>query len=429
MKFRIFFLFFILSISIKGYAQLTLEEIYENAYNNYPQIKQYDLISKSEEYNLSNIAKAYLPQFSLSGKATYQTDVTEIPVSIPGIKIPSINKEQYQIVAEINQLIWDGGNNNSQKQIIKAQHEVEQNQIEVEMFAIRERINNIFFGILHLSKQMELNKTYHSELLTNYNKIKSAIENGVANQTDLNIIQAELLLNTQQNTKLLNEMKSYSTMLSFFMGGSDNQTIILAHPEVYNKEEISMYVSSSINSITFHRPEISYFSSNIKLLEAQKGNIKANNLPKISAFIQGGIGNPALNIFKEGLQPFAIGGIKFLWNFGSVYTRKNDLNKIDNRINQIEVQKDIFSFDSSLLALQQYHEIKKYKTLSEEDDKIIQLREEIKKSSEAKVENGIMDTNDLIRDMNAEKVARINKSLHELEMIKAIYQLKYVLNK
>ena len=49
------------------------------AKENYPLIRQYELIDKTVEYSLSNVKKAYLPQFNLSAQATYQSAAADFP--------------------------------------------------------------------------------------------------------------------------------------------------------------------------------------------------------------------------------------------------------------------------------------------------------------------------------------------------------------
>ena len=171
--------------TLPAQAQLTIDACQQKAQANYPLVAQYGLIRQSEQYDLENANKGYLPQLSLSAKASYQTDVTKIPFSLPGIDIPTLSKDQYQVVAEVNQVIWDGGNIRAKKQNVKASAEVDLQQQQVDMYAIRERVNSLFFGILLTEEQLELNRLYDEELERNYRKISSFIENGVANQADL----------------------------------------------------------------------------------------------------------------------------------------------------------------------------------------------------------------------------------------------------
>ncbi|MDH8701065.1 outer membrane protein TolC [Dysgonomonadaceae bacterium PH5-43] len=425
MKIRFVILLVCVSV-LTTYAQLTIEKCFEMAEQNYPQIKRYNLISQSESYSLSNASKAYMPQLYISGKATYQTDVTSIPISMPSIDIPTINKDQYQIVAEVNQTIFDGGVTKSQKQIIEAEHLVDKSQLDVEMYAIRERVNEIFFGILMIDERLSLNSLYLRELNVNLNKINTAYGNGTATQVDIDVVKVEIKQNTQQRIELESLRKSYSNMLAYFVGLSTDDNIYIVRPKL-NDIDLNRYSGLFADS-DIATPEINYFHSNINLLEVQKKKINSANLPKLGAFIQAGYANPALNMLKEGFRAYAVGGLKLSWNISNLYTKNNDYRKIDNAIKNTMVLQDVYLFNSRIKIIQQQEAINSYRKKIEEDDDIIVLRKNIRLAAENKIEFGIINSTDIIREMNAEQSAKQNKSTHELEMMKYVYQLKHTLN-
>lgn len=430
MKKKIVFLsVFLCIMQIQAYGQLTLETCYERAQLNYPQAKAYGLINQSEGYNLRNASRGYLPQFSMTAKATYQTEVTKVPLTLPDVTIPTLNKDQYQAVAEVNQVIWDGGVIKSQKEMIEAKHETERKQYEVDMYTLNERVNELFFGILLLDEQLILNDIYAKELEVNSRKVSSWIENGTANQADLDAVKVELLNVSQNRTELAAIREAYSDMLACFIGEEPGTDIQLVKPEVSLFPEYRNWFSAEGERLWDTRPEMGFYEANIKQLESQRKSITSNNLPKLSAFVQGGYGNPGLNMLRDEFRPFAIGGIRLSWNFGGLYTRKDDLRKIENHIGRVHVQQEIFDFNTRLRIVRQQTELNKYLKITEDDEQIIRLRENIRRASEAKVENGTMSVNDLVRDISAVQTARQNKTLHEIEILKSIYQIKYTLNR
>jgi outer membrane protein TolC len=402
-------------IGATAFGQLTIEQCYEKARDNYPLVSRYKLIEQSEGYNLQNASKGYLPQFSLSAKATYQTEVTTIPISVPGINVPTLRKDQYQIVAGLSQTIWDGGVISSQKKNIKAGSDSDKMKYEVDMYALNARINDLFFGILLLNEQLRLNDVYMSDLQRNHNRVASFVANGLANSADLDAIGIELLIAKQSRTNMESMRKAFFQMLSVMTGVEMDTSTALTVPDIDLKQK---------QSAVFLRPELFLYDAMTRQMEAQRKSITAGNLPKINAFIQAGYAEPGLNIFQEGFSPYAIGGVQFLWNFGSLYTRKNDLNKINTNINDIEIQRETFLFNTSLQTTQQQFEIEKYLKIMEEDDQIITMRENIRRSAEAKVENGTMSVIDMMREVNAEQNARQQKATHKVELLKALYELK-----
>jgi len=409
-------------------AQLTIEECQEKARKNYPLIKQYSLIDKSEVYNISNANKGYLPQISFSAQTTYQSDVTEFPSNLvqvinqmtgQKVKIPSVNKDQHRMVVELNQLIWDGGVISSQKENINVTTELERQKLEVDLYKIKDRVNNLFFGILVINEQLIQLGLLQKELEINYDKVNAYIQNGIANQSDLDIIRVEQLKTTQKKAELTAIQKSYREMLAVMIGDS------MALSDSLVKPDFQVNIDSEIQ---INRPELKLFDTQSKFYLSQESIIKSGNLPKIGLFIQGGYANPGLNIFESGFTFYYFLGARLTWNFSGFYTQKNNLNKITLNKQIVESQKETFLYNINLQIIQIKNEIKKIKEQIKIDDEIIELRKNIKKVIEAKVENGTLTVTDLIREINAENSAIQEKALREIHLLMAMYNLKNLTN-
>ena len=399
-------------------AQLTIDECQTKARENYPLIKRYDLIKKSQEYSLSNAGKGYLPQLVLMAKASYQSDVTSIPVSIPGMNVPALSKDQYNAYIDINQTLWDGGAIGAQKKIANSNAEVEQQQVNVDLYAIQNRVNQLFFGILLFNAQLNQNQIMHDELQRNFATVSSYIENGIANQADLDAIKVEQLKTKQNLIQIQSNKKAYMDMLSYMIGETIDDNTSFVKPAGGD-----LIVSNNIN-----RPELQLFESQNKLFESQKSMIKSSYMPKINLFLQGGVGRPALNMLNPDFDTYYIGGLRLAWNFGALYTCKNDIRKIEINQNSIATQKETFLYNTTLQATRENQEIKRLKNLMSDDDEIISLRENIKKSAQAKVANGTMTVIELMREVCSEDLAKQAKITHEIELLMAVYNLKNTTN-
>lgn len=408
-------LFLFLSISVNA-QQITVEACQEKARANYPLVKQYNLIEQTADYNLSNANKGYLPQLMLSAKGTLQSDA--ISITIAGNKMNQ-DKDQYQAVLEASQVIWDGGVIKAQKQINSAGSEIEKQKLEVDLFALNERVNQLFFGILLLNEQVKQNDILQSELLVNYNRVEAYKQNGVANQSDLDAIKVEQINSIQRETELKSTNKSYCIMLSTLTGLTINEQTELSKPLI----NLSL-LKDTVN----HRPELGMFEAQNKLYDSQKSLLNAGNLPKIGLFAQAGVGKPGLNMLSNALSDFYIGGVRLSWNLSGYYTQRNNINKLEVNKKNVDIQKETFLFNTDLKTKQQQTEIEKLQTVITNDDEIIRLRENIKKSATAKVDNGTLTVSDLIREINAENQARQVKSLHEIQLIMSVYQLKNNIN-
>jgi len=391
---------------------ITLDSCQAKAKRNYPLVKQYGLIEQTAAYNLQNANTVYLPQINLSAKASYQSDVTKLPITLPGITIPELTKDQYQATLEVSQLIWDGGVTAAQKNAIKANTETEKQKLEVDLYALRDRINQLFFGILLIDGQLEQTKILQDELKNNFNKVKTMVENGVATPADLDAVKVEQLNTIQRETELQATRKSFVQMLSAFTGTE------ITSNTTFEKPLIGTIERSAENK----RPELLLFESQTSALNAQKKIITAGNLPKIGAFVQGGYGKPGLNMLSNEFSPFYIGGLKLSWNISGFYTQKNNKQKIETSQKTIEVQKETFLFNNGLLTTQQVNEMEKLKSIINTDDEIMALKNNIKKATESKLQNGTATVTDLLRDINSENMAKRGRLLPEIQLYTTYYQ-------
>lgn len=400
-----------------GFAQLRIEDCYAKARENYPLIKQYDLIEQAEQFSLENIAKNYLPQFVFNGQASYQSDVTTIPIDFSAlglpVEIPAVSKDQYKVAFDVNQLIWDGGNTSSQKEVTKATHEVERKGVDVSLYTIEETVNQLYFGILAIDEKLKVLDLTESDILSNKETIGSMFKNGTAMQSDLDQIDVELLNLEQKRTEQKWMKKAYCKMLSLFINEDVAEDIKLEKPGD----------NYTLNGIT--RPELTLYDSQMALFDAQNSAVTAKNMPKISFYAQGGYGRPALNMLNDDFEFFGIGGVRLTWNFGNLYTKKNEISLLKTSKNNVAVQRETFLFNTDLQLTQQQSEIDKCRDLLRKDNDIIDLRNRVKKASESKFKNGVYQTNELIRDINAEDQARQSKALHEIQYLLSIHNYKH----
>ena len=402
-----------------GYAQITLEECQRKTQDNYPLVRQYNLVEKTKEYNLENAARGYLPQFALSAKASYQSDVTELPVKVPGIDLKGLPKDQYQVILELQQKIWDGGGIRMQKKQATAEAEIEKEKWNVDMYALKDRVNDLFFGILMLDEQLQQNTLLQDELDRNYSQIAAYVDNGIANQADWDAVKVEQLNVRQKRVELSSLRITYLKMLSLLMGEGLTQETVFKRP--VPEKEIS--AASEIR-----RPELSWLDAQGAGLQVQEKALNVRHLPHLGLFVQGAYGNPGLNMLKNEFSPYYVAGVRLSWNFGSLYTLKNDRKLIENKRQQLETNRDVFLFNTRLEMTQQDQFIRSLEKQMQDDEEIIRLRTSIRKAAEVKVANGTLTVTEMLRELTNESMARQTKALHEIQRLMSIYQLKYTTN-
>lgn len=412
----------LLLFALVGQAQITIEECYRKAQENYPLIKQYDLIEKTKEYNLANASRGYLPQVMLSAKATYQSDVTKMPFDLAqfgmqGIKIPTLSKDQYGVTLEINQTIWDGGEISSQRAIARTGSAVEEKKVEVNIYSINDRVNRIYFGILLTDARIEQNRLLKKELQRNYDRVYSCMLGGIANSSDLDAVRVDQLKAEQNEAALLCTKQAYVEMLSQLIGEEIDATAEFVKPSI---------MRPSMDAI--NRPELELYDMQVKNFEAENRRVSSALYPRFGLFITGGYGRPGLDMLKNEFSPYYLAGVRMSWNIGSFYTEKNRRRVIRNNIQSVEAQRETFLFNTRLDIAMKDKSIEKYVEQLKYDDEIIRLKTSIREASEKKMENGTLSGTDLMRDVNAEQMAIQDKILHEMELLSAIYDLKFATN-
>lgn len=421
MRIKLIFYLLTLPFILKAQSEsigITLEECQQRARDNYPLIKQFELIESSKKYDVENLSKKYLPQIVLNTQASLQSEVIALPIHIQGVEFPEKSKDQYKIALDITQSIWDGGTTKSEKLISIANSNIKKQKIEVELFQIKDRVNQLYFGILSINKQLGILDIYNETLKTNREFVEALCKNGVALSSDIDIIAVELINNEQKKIELQSLKAIYQKILSGFI----NQK--LTEQTIYNIPETNVDLSSSLI-----RPEISLFNQERLLLDAQTSSINAKNMPNLSLFAQGGYGRPGLNIMSNDFDFWAIGGIRVSWNFGNLYTRKREKRII--RINKsiIDTDEETFRFNNNNQQIKYVEEITKNKLLIDKDDEIIKLRNKVRLASENRYKNGVYNINDLVRDINIENQAIQTKAIHEIDYILSIYNYKNVKGK
>lgn len=409
------YLFLFLFVSVNAQT-LTLEECYLLAKQNYPLIKRHDLIAKTKEYNLQNAAKGWLPQIQIVGQATYQNDVTQLPIKLPNFTIDPVSKDQYKIYADLQQNIYDGGMIVNQKKIANINSEIELQKNEVEIDQLEMRINQIYFGILQTDEQLQQTELTKSDLTNGLKKAEAQLENGVIFRSNVDVLKAQIVNLEQKQLELESMKKSFQQMLSLFIHKNIDENTKLEKPEKILIQDENK------------RAELQLFDLQKQGLEQQKSNINSRNLPKLGAFFQGGYGKPGFNMLKNEFDIFYIGGLRLNIPISGFYTKKNDLALIATQQQEIDVQKENFLFNQKFQTIQNNNDLDKIQQLIAKDNELVILRESIKTASLAQLENGVITTSDYLREVNELDRAKNQKIIHEIQYLLTQYNLKAQLN-
>ena len=421
------FLSLIAMLCIAHFAEAqTLDECRRMAREHYPEIRQYDLIGATEQYNLSNAARAWIPQVVLSGQATYQSATPTYPeafqniLTANGVDMAGIRKDQYKVAIDVQQNIWDGGQSKANRAIAEAEATAERSRLEVSLYDLQSRVDNIYFGILLLDERVAQTEAMIGVLESNLARMRAYYKNGVAMQSDIDAVEVELLTARQMLGQEESSRASYRRMLEVFIG------------QPLTSEVLERPAMKDLTGRTSARPELALFDSEESKIEAQRKAINTSVIPRFSLFAQVYYGYPGLDMFKSMMFSDwtlnAMVGVRMQWNIGAFYTKKNNLEKLNLAKQQIAVQRDIFLFNTEMQTTEQDGEIARLRRAIEDDDRIVELRRSVRMAAESRLENGVIDATDLLRKIADETTATLNRSTHEIELLQAIYRLKTTLN-
>jgi len=419
------FLSFLPQIFVAHAQDLTIDECIGLARENYPAIAQYRLIEKVAQFNLSNASKAWLPQGSVSGQVSWQNDVAAWPEQFAamlnqlGMNYPGIDKTQYRIGVDVNQQIWDGGKTAADRRAIETASDVESRSLDVQIYDVEGRVQDIYFAILLLDGRItSLNKStalVDSTLM----QVRSMFRNGAAMQSDCDQIEAKLLTLRQQKTQLSATRDSYRRVLEIFIGQpiDDRNLILPEEPPVCTEE----------------RPQMRLFDAQMKKITSQEYAVRASVMPRIGAFISGYYGYPGYNMFKnmQKRDPSfnLMAGVKVTWNFGSLYTRRNTLDKLQLQRQQIETNRETFLFNNNIAQTESASQIASLREVMQNDARIVELRRSVIRAAQSQLRNGVIDANALLVKVTEAELAENDLLLHNIELTKAIYNLNYIRNK
>ena len=403
----------------------TLEECQQAAERNYPLISQYGLIEKTTDLTMSNLSKGWLPQVTASAQATYQSDVVAWPDQMQtiyqqmGLDMKGLKKDQYKVGIDVQQMVFDGGAISSQRDIAREQGRVQEAQTEVTMYQVRRRVNEMYFGLLMLDEQIALNNDLQSLLAANEQKLSSMWKRGTASESDYQAVKAERLNVMQQATTLDAQRKAVMRMLSAFCG-----------MEVTHVEKPALIALPSQD--VAQRPELKAIDAQLSLANAQERLLNSALMPKLSLFATGFYGYPGYNMFDDMMSHDwswnGMVGARLSWNLGAFYTHRNDKAKIRLQRDMAETNREVFLFNNRLELIQQNENIEQYRRLMNDDEEIIALRSSVRKAAESKLAHGIIDVNDLVKEINAENAARVQQSMHEIKLLKEVYDMKFTTN-
>lgn len=404
---KLIFLFFLL---FNNNDTLTLRQCYEDTYKSYPETEKIQLYNSSSGLKLSNLGVNYYPQFSIKGSATYQSDVPKIDISSPFFKSPELSKDRYQLTLDIKQIIFDGGNTGSLKEYENKQLLVDRQKVEVELYSLRQKINDLYFGALLLQEKKNITRLLFDDIKQRISEISSKTENGILPKSSLYALQAQLIQAEQELQNIEADRISTINMLGIMMGRSLDENTILLLPDVNYKKG----GNSQIN-----RPEYKLFELQKNQIDALKEITITTNIPRLNAFGQLGYGRPGLNMLDNSFKTYYLFGLNLSWNPYDWNSKNYQIQIYDVNKKIIDKQKETFDINLKITIEKYKSDILKYEQLLDKDDEIISLRDKVTASYASQLQNGIITSSVYLTELNNKIQSLLIQKTHQIQLIQS----------
>lgn len=399
-----------LSLRAQQPTPLRLDSCYILATQHYPLLKQQPLLQQNLSLALDNLSKSLWPQVNFTGQGTYQSAVTTIPISFPGIDIPSPSKDQYKIYGEVSESLTDWLKVPNQKTVQNLNNAVQQANLETDLYKLKDRVNQVYFSILLTDERQVQNDLSLKDIDAGIERVQSAIRNGTDYKSSLDKLQADRLRNRQKSVELQSQRASYAHLLCLLTGLPEGSAARLETPA-------SLEPSGQLN-----RPELKAFQLKDEALVAQARVLDQRVIPQVNVFFQGGVGKPSpLNFISDKWAGYYIAGLNFKWPLSSLYTLKNDRQQLAIERQTNAVQRETFEFNTRNTSDQQMAEVEQIRQLYAMDEDMVSLRASVKKTAKVQLDNGIITVNDYLREVDAEDLARQDRALHKIQLLLALY--------
>lgn len=391
---------------------VTLEQCQTWARENHPVMKQLDLYQQILDLKNENNATSFLPQVNLNGQATYQSAVTKIGISLPGMNIPSVDKDQYKFYVDFKQTIWDGGLSKAKELINNAENAGNLQQTEVELYQVKEKVNQFFFTSFLIQENLKILEKKTETLAERRKILESAVNNGMALSSELDQLLAELIKTGQMVTELKSNKETVLYALSILTGKTTEQLNNLKLPE-----------ELAVSDLPLKRPELDLFSKQNELLNANSEILQMQRNPKLFGFGQAGYGKPGLNMLNNKFDTYYLVGLGFSWNVLDWKTTNRQKQMIKLQQDIVQTKQESFVRNIDLASDQQSKQINQISELLKTDQELIAIRERITKASASKLENGTITTADYIQDLNAETTTRLMLETRKIQLKEAQIKL------
>jgi outer membrane protein TolC len=390
---------------------VTLEFCLKEAESHHPLFDQYDLLASTSELKIKNLNKNFLPEMNINGDAHYQSDVVEVPVKIEAFSPEPLDKDWYKVSLDVSQMIYDGGLTKRNKDVEQLDNEINQQNVRIDLYRLKERVIGVYFNIISLQESRELLNITKQNLQSRLKEVESGVKNGVVLSSNAEIIKAEILKLDQREIEIDAGIASGYRVLSILT----EDTIVNGTALQWQSPAINSYIAGR------DRPEFTLFSLQQQKAESLKKLTSSRLIPKLFAYGQAGYGRPGYNMLINEFDDFYTIGVKLSWNFYNWNRTKNEKSILDLQKEIVASSTESFDQNLSVDLERKMSEIHKIESLIPKDEEIVSIRSGIVQTYASQLQNGVITATEYITELHAETEAKLNLRIHQVQLVRAKY--------
>ncbi|NBG64558.1 TolC family protein [Acidiluteibacter ferrifornacis] len=400
---KLIFILLISPLLLISQQTVTLSDCYGLLNQNYPLIKKQALLEAQSEVQNDVIKTSNLPRIELNGQATYQSEVIQFPLEIPGMSVEPLNNDQYRATIDIFQPIYNGGAVNSSVALSTAESAVRQQEAAVSLYQLKARINYYYISILLLQEKESLFGDKLKQLNLKLKELEVAVTNGMALAKVEKGLKAERIQIQQEIIAVRASRAQLLKQLSQLTYNEISESAVLKRPTFFNTELAP-------------RPELKLFELQSQKLSLSQELNSSTRKPTLNAFGQLGYGNPGLNMLENAFTEYYIVGVKLKWTILDWNKVKKTNESLSFAREMVAVEQSIFEVNNEIQLTEATAEMEKIKQLIQSDITLIELRDDIVKISDSELENGAITASVYLDDLTDLYEAKSKKATHEMQL-------------
>jgi outer membrane protein TolC len=402
-------------LAFSGWLQaqdtVSLFDCYERAVENAPRIKDREAIRETGDLRSELAGAGWLPALDFNGKVSYQSDVVTIALSDPSIPVqfPEVPKDQYGFNLDLTQTLYDGGIARQKKMVESATTEAALQQVEVDLYGVKGRVNQYFFSILVLQEQRKNLEIHRDNLLQRREVMEVAIEEGAMLEEELKVMDVEVLKIRQSLAEVDSRKRAFLEALDLLCGGGISATTVLEMPDLEGKFEQEGT-----------RPEYRLFDLKEASMEASKELIGRKRMPVLFAYGQTGYGKPGYNMLSGVWDFYYMVGAGVRWRIWDWNSSSMERQVIEQQQQMLCHQRDAFTQEMETFKSQERANMEQFRQSMEYEKEVLELQQEISRSASARLENGTITATDLVTELSKENLARIRLESHRIQLLQSM---------